>query len=289
MTPKFPSVDSWDWIGILRRVRCTTAEYAVALTLATYGDPDGTRVRPGLALLSYTAKCNYKTAQAAVAKWVKVGMLELVHKGSGRPGERGYSADEYQLILHPDLFDLLAAAGVEYHDPDQQKAAVDKIRESRRGVYTPRPKTLHPIGRGAEEAPEPLLRPNERAAGAPAPVDNVLTTCGDPVENPVLHPIPRGAEPAPDNRSAPHWATAETGSAPQSNAFCAPPTGAPPTTYLPPKRPTTSVITVVDQPHGVARARSEPNEDPDLSSMVVDASNEPTAKILIFPTRQEAS
>src|SRR5438046_2607718 len=75
-----------------RRKRSPLVINAVAQRLATYADPDGSRVFPGLVRLAVTLEIEYETAKDAVGVLRDLGLIRLVRPGRG-PGD----SNEYQL------------------------------------------------------------------------------------------------------------------------------------------------------------------------------------------------
>lgn len=173
------------WVDVIRRARLGRAAKEVALMMASYADSDGSRVFPGVAVLAVGCEMTYNTAQAAVAKLRSVGLIELVKRGSGRSKRH---ADEYRLILHEDVLDL-----VEVLNPVEFKAAADTIGKKKRG----RPRgPLHPSDRGANENSQRVdnrpLHPTEEGANTdPTTVDNFLCTPVIGVQPDSLHPSNR--------------------------------------------------------------------------------------------------
>jgi hypothetical protein len=127
---------------------------AVAWAWASWGNPDGTSIFPGIATVAVCAEVSYKTAKLVTAKLVELGLLEQVAPSTRRKSR----FDEYRLILHPDLSDRLVVL-----DPDQMKKAAEAMRESYRGTR-PRGGPLDPIREDAEQGP-----PDPAPDGAEAP------------------------------------------------------------------------------------------------------------------------
>lgn len=92
----------FDWERIVRRADMPMRLKFTALTLATYADADGSRVKPGpLVLASVTAQ-GESTVRKHVAALIEYGLLALVSRGGGRGGSGKPS--EYRLTAPKDLF-----------------------------------------------------------------------------------------------------------------------------------------------------------------------------------------
>jgi hypothetical protein len=92
----------WHWRPVVRRTLGLPkwAKY-ILLTAADYANADGTGVRPGTALLAVESESSYSRVQEAVRLAARAGLLFLARKGNRRKGQ----ADEFWLILHPELMD----------------------------------------------------------------------------------------------------------------------------------------------------------------------------------------
>ena len=125
----------YEWERIVRRVVMPTATVkAVALTLATYANADGTSIYPGNDRLSAVTCAADKTVRRAL-EWLRAGyLIERVREGSR--GGRGGFADEYRLTIPSDLL-----TRHELLSPDESpvsvtgdKALADKEHRSPRPV-----------------------------------------------------------------------------------------------------------------------------------------------------------
>jgi hypothetical protein len=161
------------WTDVLRRARLGRTVKAVALTLATYADNDGTRVFPGVARLAVDCELTYNVVQGALAKLRAAGLIVVVRRGS----RRGH-ADEYRLILAADVLDR-----VEVLTPTQVVDTASILAERRRGRYRPTPADtgvdpmpddahddLHPTAPGAADSDAQGLHPGASGAGRASPV-----------------------------------------------------------------------------------------------------------------------
>lgn len=90
------------WVGVVRRTRLGSITKLVALTLASYAKSDGTKIYPGVARIAVQCEIGYSTARKALEQLRAAKLVEVVKAGNRRTG----TADEYRLILHPDLLDL---------------------------------------------------------------------------------------------------------------------------------------------------------------------------------------
>lgn len=112
------------WTSVVRRIRLGRTVKAVAVMLTVYADPDGSRVYPGVARLSYECELSYTVVKGALRTLRSLGLIVKV----GRRGD----ADEYRLILHEDLLER-----VNVPTPSQVTAEVEKIRAAWKGTYQP--------------------------------------------------------------------------------------------------------------------------------------------------------
>lgn len=101
------SVGRYEWENVLRRIaskdRLTDELQRAALLLATYADPDGTRVRPGEREFAEALRKSRATAGRRVAELQALGFVRLVARGGGHgPGRR---SSEFRLTLPADLLE----------------------------------------------------------------------------------------------------------------------------------------------------------------------------------------
>jgi hypothetical protein len=98
------SIGRYEWERLVRRIVMPKDDKFLAFTMATWADPDGTRVRPGLKWLMASTGDSERTVRrhlaALLGHW---GLLELVSRGGGRGGT-GRTA-EYRLTIPADLLD----------------------------------------------------------------------------------------------------------------------------------------------------------------------------------------
>lgn len=112
------------WMRTVRRIRLGRTVKAVATMLATYADPDGSRVFPGVARLSHECELSYTSVKTALRTLRNYGLIVKV----GKKGD----ADLYQLILHEDLIER-----VDVPNPSRADAEIQRIRMAWKGNYSP--------------------------------------------------------------------------------------------------------------------------------------------------------
>lgn len=110
-------------LGTRRGVRAATLR-DVALTMASFAEyKDGTRIRPGIALLAVYCEVDYRTARTAVAV-LRDDLGLIVRTKAGR--SRG-DADVYRLAMPEDITDR-----IEVLNPAQVELAAERIRSGAR-------------------------------------------------------------------------------------------------------------------------------------------------------------
>lgn len=145
----------FDWERIIRRInddRCPFPLKGFAFLLATYGDSDGTSIRPGDArLMAVTGK-----SSATVRRWrdglIRLGLIEMEHRGGG--AGRSARASLYRLTVPEDLLEAIGLL-----DPDERAVTAD-------------PTALTQVSGVADRGPPELRSPGN---GTP------LTTEGTPL------------------------------------------------------------------------------------------------------------
>lgn len=96
----------FEWERIVRRAALPRPAKLLALTLSTYADPDGSRVRPGnAALVAVTGYSPRSVGRILGELSGRFGLLELVARGGGRGGT-GKTAT-YRLTVPTDLLDRI--------------------------------------------------------------------------------------------------------------------------------------------------------------------------------------
>lgn len=139
------------WMRTVRRIRLGRTVKAVATMLVTYADPDGRRVHPGVARLSYECELSYTVVKGALRALRSAGLIVKV----GKKGD----ADEYHLILHEDLLER-----VDVPTPSQADAEIHRIRMAWKGNYSP---SLRSTRTPAESDGEEDLRSTAPTAESP--------------------------------------------------------------------------------------------------------------------------
>lgn len=111
-----------DWTDIVRRaqfdkavpgthpgtyIKASTVTM-VAIVMASYANPDGTRVFPGVALLAADCKIGYSVAGRCVKGLRDLGLIERVRRAVRRnPRSDRERTDEYRLAIPEDLLERL--------------------------------------------------------------------------------------------------------------------------------------------------------------------------------------
>lgn len=87
-----------------------------ALILATFADPDGTRVRPGIpSLRAITGKSSRTVQDRLTDLHDRLGFLILTRRGGGRGGSG--RANEYRLAIPADLLERVGLIGIDEQSP----------------------------------------------------------------------------------------------------------------------------------------------------------------------------
>lgn len=95
----------FEWERLIRRAQLDPTTKYIALTLATYANGDGTRVKPGLARLMNVTGKSRATIGRALAQLRDLGFIEYTFQAS-RDGRKG-TADEYRLTVPPDIIERI--------------------------------------------------------------------------------------------------------------------------------------------------------------------------------------
>jgi DNA-binding transcriptional ArsR family regulator len=119
-----PSVIN-EWVAVVRRARLGKSAKAVALMMATYADPDGTKVFPSFARLAVETELDYRTVQRAARTLREAGLIEITRTGARRRG-RG---DEYRLVPMDGTRELRC----EVLNPAEVELAKEHIARTHRG------------------------------------------------------------------------------------------------------------------------------------------------------------
>lgn len=160
----------FEWERVVRRLGFPLRLKLLALTLATYADKDGSRVRPGVDVLAAVTVQGESTVRRQLAALRESGLIEQVSRGGGRAGHG--KATEYRLTLPVDVDGLVLL-------PPSEVSPLPMASGETDGAPLPR--------ESAETNTEPLAQ--ESAQSEPAPVDNpetpLATGSGDCGQSPV--------------------------------------------------------------------------------------------------------
>lgn len=96
-------VDRFDWERIIKRMEMSSGAKYLALTMATYADPDGTRVHPGVDLLAQDMAVSEKTVDRSLKVLRELGLVTLAKRGN----RHAKQADEYHLTAPAELLDRM--------------------------------------------------------------------------------------------------------------------------------------------------------------------------------------
>lgn len=89
----------FEWERSVRDSELRAIAKHVGLTIATYGDADGTSLHPGAALLQKATSTSEATVRRGLRDLVEAGFLVRVSGGKKAPGRSRNDADEYRLTL----------------------------------------------------------------------------------------------------------------------------------------------------------------------------------------------
>jgi hypothetical protein len=115
-----------DWVNVVRRARMHPTTKLVALLLASYANPDGTSIYPGIARVAVQSRQSYRTVQRELKHLRDMQLLESTKRQGTR---RGWKAG-YQLIFGPDVAELL-----DVPTPDEEAAAIEAVAEQNRARF----------------------------------------------------------------------------------------------------------------------------------------------------------
>lgn len=129
-------IGRFEWERILRRIQVSSPSVKlVGLTMATYADASGCRVRPGQARLAAVMGTSISTVRRGQSELEALGMLDMIAKGRsyGR-GHTGAFASEYRLSVPSDLLDAIPML-----DPDEEnyQAPMAGTSENNRAPVSP--------------------------------------------------------------------------------------------------------------------------------------------------------
>jgi hypothetical protein len=96
-------VGRYEWEAVMRRLALPKEVKYVGFVMATYADPNGTRIRPGAAELAAAVGDGESTLRRRVSFLRKTGLILQTSRGGGRNGAG--RATEYRLALPVDLLE----------------------------------------------------------------------------------------------------------------------------------------------------------------------------------------
>lgn len=115
----------FEWERIVRRLTLPKPVKLLAMILASYADPDGTRVRPGNDVLADVTGDSEKNVRRLLTVLRGLDLVLLVARGGGRGGAG--KASEYRLTIPSDLLDRVdMLMPGERKSPDTQMSGQSK-------------------------------------------------------------------------------------------------------------------------------------------------------------------
>ncbi|WP_405137471.1 helix-turn-helix domain-containing protein [Nocardia sp. NBC_01388] len=92
-------VSRYEWERLVRSIEIPSGVKYLALTMATYADPDGTRIHPGVERLALVMCVGERTVTRALPQLVSLGLVVRVKQGNRYANE----FDAYRLTAPRDL------------------------------------------------------------------------------------------------------------------------------------------------------------------------------------------
>lgn len=183
-----------DWVNVVRRARLAPTTKLVALTLASYADPDGTKVFPGVARLVVQCRIRFSTARAGLADLRHAGLIERVRRGNRRRGQ----SDEYRLILAADLLER-----VDVPTPDEERAEIEQVKERNVSATRARQRALHLRRQAGVNEPNASGNVLRQPGGVNEPIYATETATFTPPRDPPpsIGPLQERNPPSPANPS----------------------------------------------------------------------------------------
>lgn len=158
-------VGRFEWEAVLRRLALPKEVKYVGFVMATYADPNGTRIRPGAAELAAAVGDGESTLRRRVSFLRKAGLIVQTSRGGGRNGAG--RATEYRLTLPPDLLEQFEIRPI---GPPRIAAVPTVLDQVERSLTEVSPLALGERSEG-EGPPDSPLTQDERSNGS-SPVDN---------------------------------------------------------------------------------------------------------------------
>ena len=143
-------VGRYEWEAIIRRLNLSMKTSYVALVMATYADPDGTRIRPTAPELAAAARMGESTVARYVRELRTAGLIVKTRRGGGRNGTG--RPNEYRLTVPLDLL---------------ERFEIRPLGPARIRVVP----TDSPLTQGEQSNEDSPLSQSERS-NSPSPVDN---------------------------------------------------------------------------------------------------------------------
>lgn len=240
MTELIPT-GRFEWERIVRRLPLSAPCKLAALVLATYADPDGSRVRPGEDRVAAVVGRSDRQARRHLKALRDVGLIEQVSRGGGRGG-RGITST-YRLTIPVDLMERFEPLPPDDRAPETPDIQVSCESASRPVDNTDTPDTdvsgqPASLMSGQSESPDikvsgvspPTpgmtghletgesrltghLEPIDRTSGCPTTTHRPTTNYDHP---PVVDPVTTDPPPSPEPVDDPD--SSVTGSAPAADA-----------------------------------------------------------------------
>lgn len=160
-------VPRFEWERIVRRIVLPKHVKLLALVLATYSDPDGTRVRPGNEVLADVTGDSEKNVRRIMAQLRRMCLIEMVTRGGGRGGKG--RASEYRLTIPSDLLDRMELLSPDDRAEDSPDIQVSAQSDSQPVDNSESPDTQMSSQYGRDS-------PNDRTSDAhPGPIDRTFS------------------------------------------------------------------------------------------------------------------
>ena len=147
--PNAKPTPRYEWERLVRRAKMPRAHKFLAFVLATYADPDGSRVRPGNEVLAAVTDQSERSVKRSLAALRSLGFLTVARRGGGRSGTG--KATTYQLSIPVDLMEMVELLGPgETPDSGATQVACQTVES--------------PVDRSVDNPVDNGFRPNESEA-----------------------------------------------------------------------------------------------------------------------------
>lgn len=197
--PPARRVDRFEWERALRDdPTLKERPHHVALVLATYANPDGTSVRPGIKTVAHDARMALSTARAHIKTLRDLGWLKRVRYGSSGGGVN--DADEHHLTVPVGAAVSRPSAGraphvePDGHRPDHAATAEIIAEPARRRPAAP-----------ARVAAPPAVRRSSTPTSAHQPAVPGPDHCSPASSAPADHRSPVSEPPPASERTTASW------------------------------------------------------------------------------------